>query len=215
MACNMNQLIAASQAHPKPSDFRPRYGTAGFRDDASKLDSTVFRCGLLAGLRALDCGQRVGLMVTASHNPEKDNGVKLVEPSGEMLAAVWEQHASELANAETDQALWEAVTAIIAGRGISCASVPGAVVVVATDTRPSSATLAASAKDGVALTGAAVDDLGLRTTPMLHWAVTEPTMRDVDAYCQTLANAFQDLCDLQCEDEPPGMAPLLLQPVKG
>lgn len=33
---------------------------------------------------------RAGLMVTASHNPEPDNGVKLADPSGGMLAMEWE-----------------------------------------------------------------------------------------------------------------------------
>lgn len=38
-------------------------------------------------------------MITASHNPEEDNGVKLVDPMGEMLDAQWEKHATQLANA--------------------------------------------------------------------------------------------------------------------
>ena len=29
-------------------------------------------------------------MITASHNPVQDNGVKLVDPAGEMLAMSWE-----------------------------------------------------------------------------------------------------------------------------
>lgn len=37
-------------------------------------------------------------MITASHNPEEDNGVKLVDPMGEMLELAWEKHASQLAN---------------------------------------------------------------------------------------------------------------------
>ena len=38
-------------------------------------------------------------MITASHNPECDNGVKLVDPMGEMLAQSWEGLATMLANA--------------------------------------------------------------------------------------------------------------------
>jgi len=38
-------------------------------------------------------------MITASHNPEEDNGVKLVDPLGEMLEMKWEKYATTLANA--------------------------------------------------------------------------------------------------------------------
>lgn len=37
-------------------------------------------------------------MVTASHNPEEDNGVKLIDPKGEMLEVRWEKYATEIAN---------------------------------------------------------------------------------------------------------------------
>ena len=39
-------------------------------------------------------------MITASHNDEPDNGVKLVDPLGEMLEASWEVIATDLANAK-------------------------------------------------------------------------------------------------------------------
>ena len=35
-------------------------------------------------------------MITASHNPEHDNGVKLIDPRGEMLDQSWELHATNL-----------------------------------------------------------------------------------------------------------------------
>lgn len=38
-------------------------------------------------------GMAVGLMVTASHNPEVDNGIKMVDPNGGMLSQDWEGYA--------------------------------------------------------------------------------------------------------------------------
>ena len=44
--------------------------------------------------RARQLRQVTGIVITASHNPVEDNGVKLVEPSGEMLNPSWEvRHA--------------------------------------------------------------------------------------------------------------------------
>ena len=51
-------------------------------------------------------------MITASHNPECDNGVKLVDPAGEMLEFSWESLATNLANS-TDQEIPAVLDSII------------------------------------------------------------------------------------------------------
>lgn len=81
------------------------YGTAGFRADASILQSTVFRVGILAALRSLKTQSVIGLMITASHNKVSDNGVKVADPSGGMLSQDWEPFADQLANAPDPQSL--------------------------------------------------------------------------------------------------------------
>lgn len=109
-------VAAASRPYPLPAGFRPSYGTAGFRAVADLLHSTMFRCrstprapqppaarpperppplpacrcGILMAARALKTRQITGICITASHNPAPDNGVKLVEPTGEMLCQEWE-----------------------------------------------------------------------------------------------------------------------------
>ena len=68
------------------------YGTAGFRCDATKLVIAMERVGMLAALRSRDRdGLKIGVMVTASHNPHKDNGVKIVDPTGASFNTEWLQ----------------------------------------------------------------------------------------------------------------------------
>ena len=81
------------------------YGTAGFRTDATLLRSTCFRAGAFAAARAIaHGGKTTGMVVTASHNPGRDNGVKLVEPDGGTLPMALERAAEALANAGDDDA---------------------------------------------------------------------------------------------------------------
>ena len=87
------------------SGVKLSYGTAGFRADASILESTVFRVGILAALRSLKTQSLTGLMITASHNKVNDNGVKIADPSGGMLTQEWEPFADAIANSPTPQHL--------------------------------------------------------------------------------------------------------------
>lgn len=71
-------------------------------------------------------------MITASHNPLPDNGVKLVDPQGEMLAPAWEAHATTLVNA-TDNGIAEALESITSTAKINTEN--KAMVIVGRDTR--------------------------------------------------------------------------------
>ncbi|THV07732.1 phosphoacetylglucosamine mutase [Dendrothele bispora CBS 962.96] len=166
----VDAIKVASDKHPKPSDVRYQYGTAGFRTLGKLLDSVLFRVGILAALRSkrLD-GKTIGVMVTASHNPEPDNGVKLVDPRGEMLEASWEAHATTLSNASTTDAFIEALETLVQTAKIDLSK--PARVVYARDTRPSGPSLVNALEDGFKAIGAEARDAGVTTTPILHYFV--------------------------------------------
>lgn len=149
---------------------------------ATLLDSTCFRIGLIGALRSMALGgQVVGLMVTASHNPEPDNGVKMVDPHGEMLEAAWEPVCTDVANARTPDELLAALDAIVQRFHISLDVRPR--VVYGWDTRPSSPSLVGAIVDGLQALNAEMIEGGLLTTPQLHYLVlAHNTANTKDAY---------------------------------
>ena len=142
------------------------YGTAGFRTLSDNLPSCIQRCALLMLLRSMATKRHVGLMITASHNPEKDNGVKMVDPDGGMLNQSWEKSANLLVNSATP---YETLKEIVEVERIEDAY--SGVVVLGCDTRKSSPMLAKLAVDILNLFDTKVIDLGTVTTPVLHYIV--------------------------------------------
>jgi phosphoacetylglucosamine mutase len=180
-------FCSAAEAYPPPTTSDGArvafsYGTAGFRTDGALLASTVFRCGALAAVRSRVTGRATGLVITASHNPERDNGVKLVDCTGGTLPVSWEAHAEALANADGADALARVLRALLAlsdpAESLHPPPPPGSPpspppphVFLARDTRPTGPDLAAAAEAGAVAIGAAVTNLGEMTTPQLHYVV--------------------------------------------
>lgn len=187
-------IESAAALHPAPPGVKHTYGTAGFRAKAETLDSVFFIVGLLAVLRSKKLnGQTIGLMVTASHNPEQDNGVKLVDPQGEMLTSSWESHATALANSAN---IPSTLTDIINSENIDLNQ--SAKLIFAHDTRPSCASLIDAFKDGVKSLDPSTHMIegGLKTTPQLHYLVKcindggKYGVATEEGYYQKLGDAF-------------------------
>ena len=194
-----------------------KYGTAGFRDNHGLLRGVLIRVGVLAALKSrLHEGKKViGLMVTASHNPECDNGVKIVDFDGGMLSQSWEPYAEDLVNADSESKAMEVLSSIESREGNKednydkdvKKDVSEAVVLIGRDTRPHSEALFGFAQRGAMAMGAVVLDAGEVTTPQLHYLVLKMNsegyrnpIRVKEIYFSTLAEGFIELLQTH-EDE--------------
>ena len=171
----------AAADFPLVEGFRPRYGTAGFRGSAEHFTPVAFRAGVVAALRSYATGGDCGLVITASHNPPSDNGVKFVDFNGEMIPAEWEVYAEEIVNAATPEALVKACESICEResiRRVQRADSEGLQVFVGHDSRPSSPELLKAATRAIkAMQLEVAFEAGEQTTPQVHFISTRVSER--------------------------------------
>ncbi|CAL0314343.1 unnamed protein product [Lupinus luteus] len=193
-------ILNTSSRFSPPQGVKLSYGTAGFRADASLLQSTVFRVGILAALRSLQTQSVIGVMITASHNQVSDNGVKIADPSGGMLSQHWEPFADALANATSPHQLLKLINEFVEKESIPFDGVRSAEVLLGRDTRPSGDDLLEAARQGVtSIIGAVALDMGILTTPQLHWMVrarNKGLKASEQDYFEQLSSSFRYLMDL-------------------
>ncbi|KAL8088991.1 hypothetical protein AgCh_038663 [Apium graveolens] len=193
-------LLDSAARFPPPQGVKFSYGTSGFRADASILESTVFRVGILAALRSIKTQAVIGLMITASHNHVSDNGVKIADPGGEIMSQEWEPFADSLANASDPKHLLQLIVEFVKKENIQFEGGRGAEVFLGRDTRPSGESLLEAAKQGISsIVGAVAVDMGIVTTPQLHWmvrATNKGAKASEQDYFDQLISSFRCLVDL-------------------
>jgi phosphoacetylglucosamine mutase len=161
------------------------YGTSGFRTVGNLIAPLAARIAPLLVLRSLAAGgSDLGVVITASHNPPVDNGLKIVDCEGGMLEMSWEPLAVEIANASTWEAFLKAIATIEkrAGKRILSDGSEGQAVATASDiqklrfhigrdTRPTGNEIRDALASALSALGATVVDHGIVSTPMLHAVV--------------------------------------------
>lgn len=180
--------------YQKPESFSPSYGTAGFRANGTLLESTLYRCGMLMATKAALDGKNVGIVITASHNPEYDNGVKLIDSTGDMIDSKWEAYANLICNLENNVDAKKFCSNLLTDKSIKKIGS----VFIGRDTRSSGSILLRACKDGIKQLGAKPVDYGLVTTPQLHSYVIYsnmfPHIQQIDIpdfYFSCIKNAFK------------------------
>ena len=165
------RLTYLLQKFPKPIHTKLSYGTAGFRCRADLLPSTFLRMGCLAAVLSRRCkGKAIGIMCTASHNADEDNGIKIADVDGGMLRSEWEGVAGKLANMERAEDVIELLVQLESNNVRERYPVKS-VVHVGFDGRVHSPLLANLAATGASCCYAQVVNHGLVTTPILHHCV--------------------------------------------
>lgn len=135
----------------------------------------------------------------------QDNGVKLVDPRGEMLEASWEAYATTISNCATSEDLLEALGTLVNNNKIDLSK--PARVVYARDTRPSGPALVEALEHGLSAFGTEARNAGVTTTPILHYLVRSINTAGTkdsygpdseEGYYKKLAGAFKNLVVRTC-----------------
>lgn len=203
----MNKKIKITDNLKKPST-KVLYGTAGYRSNTPDMVNIICRSAFIAYLRSSSfAGKRIGIIITASHNPVDYNGVKFIDHNGNMLDKSWEKCSDDLVNCE-DKDFHNMLNKILRKNSNLCDIDDGITghVVIGRDTRESGQDLSDQIKDVLSQVDCVVEDYGVVSTPEMYYLIrmsnNKNMLEEKENYLNNLLINFRRLRDLTENDLP-------------
>jgi phosphoacetylglucosamine mutase len=226
MSCNLSEVRRLLQKYDYDDAIHAPfygYGTAGFRYLATELPPIMVRVGIAVALwTSMPSGGSspvLGVMVTASHNTEEYNGIKLAGLDGGMIDPIGEQFVVDLVNERDIEKIVQRVqevSSLLSSTRRSRTVGGKRIIYMGMDTREHSVSLSCLVQSAIravsggdndtnAEGGIEIVQLGTVTTPQLHFLVrqasalhgylTIPTLpaMGLEGYYQSMVHAYQVL----------------------
>jgi len=134
-----------------------KYGTSGFRYKSKILIGIANKIGKYLAYYGSNQNKFIGIIITASHNPSCDNGVKIINSNGFLLMNDEEKECTDFINNKLEDPL-------ILGKYIPK-------ILIANDTRRSGALIKRLVIGGIKsiIDNAIIEDLDYLSTPQMHY----------------------------------------------
>lgn len=147
------------------------YGTAGYRAEHTVIRDIVRRAYLFCLIRSSITGRPVGLVLTASHNPPCDNGVKYIDCTGNMITEEDEVLSDQIVNGNIQKIEAEYKTH----------KNSSSTVIICRDTRNSGEEMINLCKELGKYVGDkhVLIDMGVLSTPQGHFIIRDLFSRDI------------------------------------
>ena len=164
-----------------------RYGTAGFRYNSEEILNIAYRIGVIMSFVSYMFHYKtVGIIITASHNPYPDNGLKFVMPNGDMPEDKLEQFIENMVNLNASD--FNKLIDMIKSR---CGGIPS--ILIARDTRASGIDIKNKIISGAKLINCDIIDKNIMTTPEAHMTVRQINDFQTKSYMDIVSRKYNDL----------------------